>query len=138
MEPRAPGAPCAPRVFPNSFGLTPNYIVFVETPVKINLLKFLSSWSLWGANYMDCFESNETMGVSHWQAVPAHGPGGLRCPCKQNQSAATFQVWLHVAEKKKGRLLNIKFRTSAFNLFHHINTYEDNGFLIVDLCTWKG
>lgn len=49
-----------------------------------------------------------------------------------------FQVWLHVAEKKKGRLLNIKYRTSAFNLFHHINTFEDNGFLIVDLCTWKG
>ena len=51
-------------LFLNSFGLTPNYIVFVETPVKINLFKFLSSWSLWGANYMDCFESNETMGVS--------------------------------------------------------------------------
>ncbi|KGL77041.1 Retinoid isomerohydrolase, partial [Tinamus guttatus] len=104
--------PCSDRFKPSyvhSFGLTPNYIVFVETPVKINLLKFLSSWSLWGANYMDCFESNETMGV-----------------------------WIHVAEKKKGRLLNIKFRTSAFNLFHHINTYEDNGFLIVDLCTWKG
>lgn len=54
----------SPFVFLNSFGLTPNYIVFVETPVKINLFKFLSSWSLWGANYMDCFESNETMGVS--------------------------------------------------------------------------
>ncbi|XP_027507359.1 DEP domain-containing protein 1A isoform X3 [Corapipo altera] len=104
--------PCSDRFKPSyvhSFGLTPNYIVFVETPVKINLLKFLSSWSLWGANYMDCFESNETMGV-----------------------------WIHVAEKKKGRLLNLKYRTSAFNLFHHINTYEDNGFLIVDLCTWKG
>ncbi|XP_038268471.1 retinoid isomerohydrolase [Dermochelys coriacea] len=104
--------PCSDRFKPSyvhSFGLTPNYIVFVETPVKINLLKFLSSWSLWGANYMDCFESNETMGV-----------------------------WLHVADKKKGKYLNIKYRTSAFNLFHHINTYEDNGFLIVDLCTWKG
>uniref|UniRef100_A0A8C2TRJ4 Retinoid isomerohydrolase n=1 Tax=Coturnix japonica TaxID=93934 RepID=A0A8C2TRJ4_COTJA len=116
--PGLPAQPTAPRspslggslcVCSHSFGLTPNYIVFVETPVKINLLKFLSSWSLWGANYMDCFESNETMGV-----------------------------WLHVAEKKKGRLLNIKYRTSAFNLFHHINTFEDNGFLIVDLCTWKG
>ncbi|XP_044882044.1 retinoid isomerohydrolase isoform X2 [Mauremys mutica] len=104
--------PCSDRFKPSyvhSFGLTPNYIVFVETPVKINLLKFLSSWSLWGANYMDCFESNEIMGV-----------------------------WLHVADKKKGKYLNIKYRTSAFNLFHHINTYEDNGFLIVDLCTWKG
>ncbi|KAH0618514.1 hypothetical protein JD844_017794 [Phrynosoma platyrhinos] len=104
--------PCSDRFKPSyvhSFGLTPNYIVFVETPVKINLLKFLSSWSLWGANYMDCFESNESMGV-----------------------------WMHVADKKKGKYLNIKYRTSPFNLFHHINTYEDNGFLVVDLCTWKG
>ncbi|XP_045147677.1 retinoid isomerohydrolase [Echinops telfairi] len=104
--------PCSDRFKPSyvhSFGLTPNYIVFVETPVKINLFKFLSSWSLWGANYMDCFESNETMGV-----------------------------WLHIADKKRRKYLNNKYRTSSFNLFHHINTYEDNGFLIADLCCWKG
>ncbi|KAK1339911.1 hypothetical protein QTO34_018472 [Cnephaeus nilssonii] len=104
--------PCSERFKPSyvhSFGLTPNYIVFVETPVKINLFKFLSSWSLWGANYMDCFESNETMGV-----------------------------WLHIADKKRRKYLNNKYRTSPFNLFHHINTYEDNEFLIVDLCCWKG
>ncbi|XP_071474846.1 retinoid isomerohydrolase isoform X2 [Callospermophilus lateralis] len=104
--------PCSDRFKPSyvhSFGLTPNYIVFVETPVKINLFKFLSSWSLWGANYMDCFESNETMGV-----------------------------WLHIADKKRRKYLNNKYRTSSFNLFHHINTYEDSGFLIVDLCCWKG
>uniref|UniRef100_H0VPN1 Retinoid isomerohydrolase n=1 Tax=Cavia porcellus TaxID=10141 RepID=H0VPN1_CAVPO len=104
--------PCSDRFKPSyvhSFGLTPNYIVFVETPVKINLFKFLSSWSLWGTNYMDCFESNETMGV-----------------------------WLHIADKKRKKYLNNKYRTSPFNLFHHINTYEDREFLIVDLCCWKG
>uniref|UniRef100_A0A8C7Q745 Retinoid isomerohydrolase RPE65 n=1 Tax=Oncorhynchus mykiss TaxID=8022 RepID=A0A8C7Q745_ONCMY len=47
----------------HSFGMTENYFVFVETPVKINLLKFLTAWSIWGTNYMDCFESNETMGT---------------------------------------------------------------------------
>lgn len=139
---------CFPA-FPNSFGLTPNYLVFVETPVKINLLKFLSSWSLWGANYMDCFESNETMGVSvgssqtglDWAARPGleiHGLGFTFTSLSLSPALCGSQVWLHVAEKKKGRLLNLKYRTSAFNLFHHINTYEDNGFLIVDLCTWKG
>ncbi len=44
--------------------MTENYFVFVETPVKINLLKFLTSWSVRGTNYMDCFESNDKMGVS--------------------------------------------------------------------------
>lgn len=46
-----------------SFGMSDNYFVFVETPVKINLLKFLSAWSIRGSNYMDCFESNESQGV---------------------------------------------------------------------------
>ena len=44
--------------------MSDNYFVFVETPVKINLLKFLSAWSIRGSNYMDCFESNESLGVS--------------------------------------------------------------------------
>lgn len=47
----------------SSFGMSENYFVFVETPVKINLLKFLSAWSIRGSNYMDCFESNESQGV---------------------------------------------------------------------------
>uniref|UniRef100_A0A8K9USY5 Retinoid isomerohydrolase RPE65 n=1 Tax=Oncorhynchus mykiss TaxID=8022 RepID=A0A8K9USY5_ONCMY len=93
----------------HSFGMTENYFVFVETPVKINLLKFLTAWSIWGTNYMDCFESNETMGT-----------------------------WFHLATKDPAEYIEHKFRTSAFNLFHHINSYEDDGFIVVDLCTWKG
>uniref|UniRef100_A0A669E773 Retinoid isomerohydrolase RPE65 b n=1 Tax=Oreochromis niloticus TaxID=8128 RepID=A0A669E773_ORENI len=94
----------------SSFGMTDNYFVFVEQPVKINLLKFLSAWSFRGATYMDCFESNTSMGT-----------------------------WFHLASKEPaGYLSSHKFRTSAFNLFHHINAYEDEGFIVVDLCTWKG
>lgn len=52
------------RLFHCSFGMSENYFVFVELPVKINLIKFLSAWSIRGAAYMDCFESNETLGVS--------------------------------------------------------------------------
>uniref|UniRef100_M3ZES5 Retinoid isomerohydrolase RPE65 b n=1 Tax=Xiphophorus maculatus TaxID=8083 RepID=M3ZES5_XIPMA len=105
--------PSSERLKPSyihSFGMTENYFVFVEQPVKINLLKFLSSWSIRGATYMDCFESNENMGT-----------------------------WFHLATKDPADYMtNHKFRTSAFNLFHHINAYEDQGFIVVDLCTWKG
>ncbi|MFT7808890.1 retinoid isomerohydrolase [Arapaima gigas] len=93
----------------HSFGITENYFVFVETPVKINLLKFLSAWAVRGTNYMDCFESNETMGT-----------------------------WFHLASRNPAEYKDYKFRTSAFNLFHHINCYEDQDFIVVDLCTWKG
>ncbi|TNM88141.1 hypothetical protein fugu_006362 [Takifugu bimaculatus] len=62
--------PSSERLKPSyihSFGMTENYFVFVEPPVKINLLKFLSAWSVRGATYMDCFESNETLG--EWEEV---------------------------------------------------------------------
>ncbi|XP_068175275.1 retinal Mueller cells isomerohydrolase-like [Antennarius striatus] len=105
--------PSSERLKPSyvhSFGMTDKYFVFVEQPVKINLLKFLSSWAIRGTTYMDCFESNESMGT-----------------------------WFHLATKDPPDYLSShKFRTSAFNIFHHINTYEDQGFVVVDLCTWKG
>ncbi|KAG7269319.1 hypothetical protein CRUP_031839 [Coryphaenoides rupestris] len=93
----------------HSFGMSENYFVFVETPVKINLLKFLSAWSIRGSNYMDCFESNETLGT-----------------------------WFHIAKKDPGEYIDHKFRAAAIGLFHHINTYEDEGFIVVDVCAWKG
>ncbi|XP_024133904.1 retinal Mueller cells isomerohydrolase isoform X1 [Oryzias melastigma] len=105
--------PSSERLKPSyvhSFGMTNNYFVFVEQPVKINLLKFLSAWSIRGTTYMDCFETCESMGT-----------------------------WFHLSTKNPGAYMSShKFRTSAFNLFHHINTYEDQGFIVVDLCTWKG
>ncbi|TNN36850.1 Retinal Mueller cells isomerohydrolase [Liparis tanakae] len=105
--------PSSSRLKPSyvhSFGITDNYFVFVEQPVKINLFKFLSAWSVRGATYMDCFESNDSMGT-----------------------------WFHLATKDPADYLSShKFRTSAFNIFHHINAYEEQGFIVVDLCTWKG
>lgn len=50
-----------------------------------------------------------------------------------------LQTWFHLATKEPAAYLSShKFRTSAFNIFHHINTYEEQGFIVVDLCTWKG
>uniref|UniRef100_A0A8C6PLU3 Retinoid isomerohydrolase n=1 Tax=Nothobranchius furzeri TaxID=105023 RepID=A0A8C6PLU3_NOTFU len=91
------------------FGMSENYFVFVETPVKINLLKFLSAWSIRGSNYMDCFESNESQGTN-----------------------------FHIAKKDPGEYIDLKFKGAAIGMFHHINTYEDQGFIVVDLCSWKG
>ncbi|XP_062308585.1 retinal Mueller cells isomerohydrolase-like isoform X1 [Osmerus eperlanus] len=93
----------------HSFGMTEKHFVFVETAVRINLLKFLTAWSIRGTNYMDCFEVNETMGT-----------------------------WFHLASKEPAEYNPVKFRTSTFNMFHHINSYEEQGCIVVDLCTWKG
>uniref|UniRef100_A0AAY4EWK1 Uncharacterized protein n=1 Tax=Denticeps clupeoides TaxID=299321 RepID=A0AAY4EWK1_9TELE len=62
----------------HSFGMTEKYLVLVENPVKINLVKFLTAWSIWGTNYMDCFESNETMGT--WFHLATKNPGKYSPP----------------------------------------------------------
>uniref|UniRef100_A0A3Q1FTP9 Retinoid isomerohydrolase RPE65 c n=1 Tax=Acanthochromis polyacanthus TaxID=80966 RepID=A0A3Q1FTP9_9TELE len=50
-----------------------------------------------------------------------------------------LQTWFHLATKDPAAYMSShKFRASAFNLFHQINSYEDQGFIVVDLCTWKG
>ncbi|XP_010883873.1 retinoid isomerohydrolase [Esox lucius] len=108
--------PSAERFKPSyvhSFGMSENYFVFIETPVKINLLKFLSAWSIRGSNYMDCFESNELLGTLFHIARKDIGGG-------------------------QGEYIDHKFRGAPINLFHHINTYEDQGFIVADVCTWKG
>ena len=120
--------------------MTEKYFVFVETPIKINLLKFLSSWSITGTNYMDCFETNDKMGVSlfSFKLVMAY------CFCSYSLFGTysafvlSVQTWFHLATKYPGEYIDYKFRTSTFNVFHHINCYEDQGFIVVDLCTWKG
>ncbi len=49
-----------------------------------------------------------------------------------------LQTWIHIARKHPGEYIDYKFRTAAMGLFHHINCYEESGFIVVDLCAWKG
>lgn len=44
----------------------------------------------------------------------------------------------HIAKKDPGEYIDLKFKGAAIGLFHHINTYEDQGFIVFDLCSWKG
>ena len=48
------------------------------------------------------------------------------------------QTWFHLASKDPGEYIDHKFRAAPIGLFHHINTYEDEGFVVVDVCAWKG
>ena len=64
-----------------SFGMTENHFVFVETPIKINLLKFLGAWSVRGTQYMDCFEADDMKGVSvGHHLLHCHDDGGGGAP----------------------------------------------------------
>lgn len=49
-----------------------------------------------------------------------------------------LQTLFHIAKKDPGEYIDVKFKGAAIGMFHHINTFEDQGFIVFDLCSWKG
>ncbi|XP_053545806.1 carotenoid-cleaving dioxygenase, mitochondrial-like isoform X3 [Bombina bombina] len=88
----------------HSFGMTENYIVFIEQPIKMNLLKIITG-KISGSAISDCIT---------WEP--------------------TYDTVFHVINKQTGELLPVSFRTRPFAAFHQINAYEDQGCIIMDLC----
>jgi len=91
----------------HSFGMSENYLVFIEQPLIVNSMKLITS-QIKGKCMHDCMT---------WS------------PEEQNI--------FYVIEKLTGRILPVKYRSKkAFFLFHHINTYEENGQLVVDVIAY--
>lgn len=49
----------------------------------------------------------------------------------------TAQCQFHVVAKSTGRPLSTKFLTDQMFVMHHVNTYEDDGHLVVDVCAFE-
>uniref|UniRef100_A0A8I5UMG1 Carotenoid-cleaving dioxygenase, mitochondrial n=1 Tax=Pongo abelii TaxID=9601 RepID=A0A8I5UMG1_PONAB len=88
----------------HSFGMTRNYIIFIEQPLKMNLWKIATS-KIRGKAFSD--------GIS-WEP---------QC-----------NTWFHVVDKRTGQLLPGRYYSKPFVTFHQINAFEDQGCVIIDLC----
>ncbi|NXC52299.1 BCDO2 oxygenase, partial [Aleadryas rufinucha] len=88
----------------HSFGMTENYIIFIEQPLKLNLLKIITS-KLRGKTILD--------GIS-WE--PQHN------------------TYFHVVNKHTGEVLPGQWCSKAFVSFHQINAFEERGCVVLDLC----
>ncbi|NWT15378.1 BCDO2 oxygenase, partial [Vireo altiloquus] len=88
----------------HSFGMTENYIIFIEQPLKLNLLKIITS-KLRGKTILD--------GIS-WE--PQHN------------------TYFHVVNKSTGEVLPGQFCSKPFVTFHQINAFEEQGCVVLDLC----
>ncbi|KAM5142364.1 carotenoid-cleaving dioxygenase, mitochondrial-like [Mantella aurantiaca] len=88
----------------HSFGMTENFVVFIEQPVKMNILTIITG-KITGvpiSNSLSWDPSRDTI--------------------------------FHVANKHTGKLHAVTYHTKAFALFHQINAYEDQGCIVLDLC----
>uniref|UniRef100_A0A8C5Q2Q1 Beta,beta-carotene 9',10'-oxygenase n=1 Tax=Leptobrachium leishanense TaxID=445787 RepID=A0A8C5Q2Q1_9ANUR len=92
----------------HSFGMTENYIVFIEQPIKINVLKLLTG-NITGAPISECIS---------WDP--------------------TCDVLFHVANKHTGELHPVTFQAQPFLAFHQINAFEDQGCIVLDICCQDG
>ncbi|VFV27127.1 carotene-9-monooxygenase [Lynx pardinus] len=88
----------------HSFGMTRNYIIFIEQPLKMNLWKVVTS-KIRGKSFAD--------GIS-WEPQ--------------------YNTRFHVVDKHTGQLLPGMYYSKPFVTFHQINAFEDQGCVVIDLC----
>ncbi|KAF3823578.1 hypothetical protein GH733_007046, partial [Mirounga leonina] len=88
----------------HSFGMTRNYIIFIEQPLKMNLWKIVTS-RIRGKAF--------SSGIS-WEPQ--------------------YNTRFHVVDKHTGQLLPGIYYSKPFVTFHQINAFEDQGCVVIDLC----
>ncbi|PKK19849.1 beta-carotene oxygenase 2, transcript variant X1 [Columba livia] len=88
----------------HSFGMSENYIIFIEQPIKLNLLQIITS-KLRGKAIVD--------GIS-WEPQ--------------------YNTCFHVVNKHTGEVLPGQWYSKPFATFHQINAFEDHGCVVLDLC----
>ncbi|XP_075047215.1 carotenoid-cleaving dioxygenase, mitochondrial-like isoform X1 [Mixophyes fleayi] len=88
----------------HSFGMSENYIVFVEQPLRLNIMKLLFSQ----------VQGKSFSGSMSWEPE--------------------LNTVFHVINKHSGMKHPVTFHTKAFATFHQINAFEDQGCIVLDLC----
>uniref|UniRef100_A0A8D3D3P0 Carotenoid-cleaving dioxygenase, mitochondrial n=1 Tax=Scophthalmus maximus TaxID=52904 RepID=A0A8D3D3P0_SCOMX len=88
----------------HSFAMSENFVVFIEQPIKMDLLKIVT--------------------------------------CKMRGKALSQGIYwdpsqetvFHLVDKHTGNVSSVKYHTKAISTFHQINAFEEDGFLMVDMC----
>uniref|UniRef100_A0A665UBM7 Carotenoid-cleaving dioxygenase, mitochondrial n=1 Tax=Echeneis naucrates TaxID=173247 RepID=A0A665UBM7_ECHNA len=88
----------------HSFAMSENYVVFIEQPIKMDLLKI-----------MTCKLRGKALSE------------GIYWDPKQ-------ETVFHLVDKHTGEVSSVKYHTKAISVFHQINAFEEDGFLMLDIC----
>lgn len=90
----------------HSFGITENYLVFLEQPFKLDILKMATAY---------------LRGVS-WASCMAFHPED--------------KTYIHIIDQRTRKPVPIKFYTDALVVFHHVNAYEEDGCIVFDIIAY--
>nr|XP_020454650.1 beta,beta-carotene 9',10'-oxygenase isoform X2 [Monopterus albus] len=88
----------------HSFAMSENYVVFIEQPIKMDLLKIVT-----------CRLRGKALSE------------GIYWDPKQ-------ETVFHLVDKHTGKVSPVKYHTKPISTFHQINAFEEDGFLMLDMC----
>ncbi|XP_010213925.1 PREDICTED: beta,beta-carotene 15,15'-monooxygenase, partial [Tinamus guttatus] len=90
----------------HSFGITENYIIFVEQPFRLDIVKMATAY-IRGVNWASCLAYHKEE-----------------------------KTWFHFIDKKTKKEIPTKIYTDAMVLFHHVNAYEEDGHIVFDIIAY--
>ncbi|XP_001380954.3 beta,beta-carotene 15,15'-dioxygenase isoform X2 [Monodelphis domestica] len=91
----------------HSFGITENYIIFLEQPFKLDILKMATAY-IRGINWASCITFHEE-----------------------------DKTYIHIIDRRTKRTLLTKFYADPMVVFHHVNAYEEDGHIVFDVISYK-
>uniref|UniRef100_A0A1I7TZ04 Beta,beta-carotene 9',10'-oxygenase n=2 Tax=Caenorhabditis tropicalis TaxID=1561998 RepID=A0A1I7TZ04_9PELO len=98
---------CSEAFYPtymHSFGMSQNYLIMFESPIRIDIKKFVMR-NFISTTYRDCMKWHSDKDVN-----------------------------VFILNKFTGEQLPLKLKMDPFFTFHHANTFEKDGCLVVDYC----
>uniref|UniRef100_A0A6J0UMW6 Beta,beta-carotene 15,15'-dioxygenase n=1 Tax=Pogona vitticeps TaxID=103695 RepID=A0A6J0UMW6_9SAUR len=90
----------------HSFGVSENYVLFVEQPFKLDILKMATAY-IRGVSWASClvFQKDD-------------------------------KTWIHLIDKRTKKVLPTKYYTDALVFFHHVNAYEEDNHVVFDIISY--
>ncbi|XP_067104883.1 beta,beta-carotene 15,15'-dioxygenase [Osmerus mordax] len=102
--------PCRSLLSPSyyhSFGMTDNYFIFIEQPLKLDILKMATAY-MRGINWASC----------------------LKYSPEEN-------TLIHLIDRKTGKEVGTKYYTGAMVVYHHVNAFEEDGHVVCDVIAYE-
>uniref|UniRef100_A0A8C0JPF9 Beta-carotene oxygenase 1 n=1 Tax=Canis lupus dingo TaxID=286419 RepID=A0A8C0JPF9_CANLU len=91
----------------HSFGVTENYVIFLEQPFKLDILKMSTAY-IRGVNWASCMAFHKE-----------------------------DKTYIHIIDQRTRKPVPTKFYTDPMVVFHHVNAYEEDGCLFFDVIAYE-
>ncbi|XP_037671833.1 beta,beta-carotene 15,15'-dioxygenase [Choloepus didactylus] len=91
----------------HSFGVTENYIIFLEQPFKLDILKMATAY-MRGVSWASCLAFHREE-----------------------------KTYIHIVDRRTRKPVPARFYTNAMVVFHHINAYEEDGCILFDVIAYE-